>query len=248
MKDEAAMRGRRRLIAATGLIAALLGLGLPGSASAAGTALPQRNLVVEARVVESSVLERQTLAGSGSVIVGTGGNRLPGATVTTRAGSDSQRSDSVQRVLVLNGGRATLRLSQLTPLRSAEWVWAGQGIGVARSTVWVDIGQGLAVRPSWPGGSQPVRAEVTLESAGRSDTPGTLDLARPGAVDARAQRLAVSTELSLPLGEWVSVAQLFDDSGGTAGGVGVGGAGAGAVASTRALRRELSVQLRITAP
>jgi hypothetical protein len=230
------LRVARCLLVCAGLTAAAAG------PVAAGPPLPQRNLAVEARIIDSSVLERQTLGG-GSVTVGTGGSTQTAGGVAVRAGTDTQRGDSVQRVLVLNGGRATIRLSQWLPLRSTEWVWAGAGRGAGGGTVWVDIGQGLAVRPSWPGGNQPARAEVAVESAGRNDRRST-----PGAADASAPRLAVSTELSMPLGEWVSVAQMFDDSSSTAGGVGIGGGSSGVVTSTRSLRRELNVQLRVTAP
>jgi hypothetical protein len=229
----------RRAFAAALLAAAA------GVAAAAGPPLPQRNLAVEARVVESSALERQTIAGGGTVVIGTsgtGGSTLSAGTGGVRVGTDSQRSDSVQRVLVLNGGRATLRLSQWLPLRTAEWVWAGNGRGVGSSTVWVDIGQGLSVRPSWPGGNQPVRAEIAIESTARNDTRGST------LPDASAPRLSISTELSMPLGEWVSVGQVFDDSSGAAAGIGAGAGGAGVVSSTRSLRRELSVQLRVTLP
>ena len=227
------------------LAAALLAVAA-GAVGAAGPPLPQRNLAVEARVVESSALDRQTLAGGSTVVVGTGGSTQPAGSV--RAGTDSHRNDSVQRVLVLNGGRATVRLSQWLPLRSAEWVWAGRGSGAGSSTVWVDIGQGLTVRPAWPGGNQPVRAEVAVESTARDDTRGAFDRQRPAGADASLPRLSVSTELALPLGEWVTVAQLFDDSDGTARGSVAGGSGGGVVSSTRTLRREQTVQLRITAP
>lgn len=239
-------RARRGVLAAwlaAGLGVALGWAGLSSVAAAAAPPLPQRNLSVEARVVESSALEREAVGGVGSVVIGTGGGSvtLPAGSVGVRAGTDTLRGDSIQRVLVLNGGRATVRLSQWLPLRSAEWVWAGNGIGIGGSTVWVDIGQGLTVRPAWPGGSQPVRAEVAVESAGRNDLRGT-------APDASTPRLAVSTEVSLPLGEWVSVAQMFDDNSSAGTGTGVSGRSAGVVTSTRSLRRELSVQLRVTVP
>jgi hypothetical protein len=229
----------RRLLTAGALAAA--------TAAAAGPPLPQRNLLVEARVVDDSTRDRLALGG-GSVVVGTGGSTLRGGDVGVRAGSDAQRSDSVQRVLVVNGGRATVRLSQWLPLRTAEWVWAGRGLGVGVGTVWIDIGQGLAVRPSWPGGSQPVIAEVAVESAERSAAAGTAERGRHGSADAGVPRLALNTELALPLGEWVTVAQLSDDSSTTARGGVVGGGGGGVVSSTRSLRREQSVQLRITLP
>ena len=54
-----------------------------------------------------------------------------------------------------------------------------------------------------------------------------------------------ATQVSLPLGDWVTVAQLSDDSGGNGA---VGGGAGGASVSTRALRREMSLQLRVTVP
>jgi hypothetical protein len=240
---------RPRLAGARGLSALCCAwsLVMVATTAAAAPPLPQRNLVVEARVVDRSAGELQSIGG-GSVVIGTGGSTARGGDFGVRAGSDTQRADSVQRVMVLNGGRTTVRLSQWLPLRTAEWVWAGRGLGVGVGTVWVDIGQGMTVRPSWPGGSQPVIAEVAVESAGRSDAAGLQDRNRPGANDASVPSLALSTELALPLGEWVTVAQLSGDSSSTVRGGGVGGSGGGVVSSTRSLQREQSVQLRVTLP
>ena len=214
-------------------------------AYAAGPALPQRNLSVEARIVEQSAAERQALAGGGSVVVGTGGSSSANGGVTFRAGSNASYSDAVQRVLVLNGGQAMLRLSQLTPLRSAAWLWFGPGAGLAERSTWVDVGQGLAVRPVWPGGKQPVRLDVAIESIARNDLGNTTNTTINTTGDATAPRLSVQTQVSLPLGDWVTVAQLSDDSSGNGA---VGGGAGGASVSTRALRREMSLQLRVTVP
>jgi hypothetical protein len=212
--------------AATGLWALVLG-GVAGLALAAGPPLPQRNLSVEARVVEASEVEREALAAGGSVTVGTAGATTVQGGVTLRAGNEQAETRQVQRVLVLNGGRATLRLSQLVPLRSLALAWTGRTAGVSERIRWVDVGSGMTVQPRWPGGAAEVQVDVEIDSA--------------PAGDATAERTRVQTQLSLPLGQWVTVAVLGERSDSRSG-------GSGLTTATAARASSRSLQLRVSAP
>ena len=206
-------------------------------AGAAGPSLPQRNLSVEARIDEQSLAERQSAGASGGVVIDSRGGTSVQGGVTLRAGSDAAGSQQVQRVLVLNGGRATLRLSTLTPLPTLELAWIGRTTGVGGRLTWVDVGSGLVVRPSWPGGQAPVRVEVEIESGKqRGEQQGS-----QRGMDRGIETTRVQTELSLPLGIWVTVADVSESSSGSTSAGGFG-------ASTSSLRGSRSLQLRVTAP
>jgi hypothetical protein len=199
-------------------------IGLLTASLAAQAALPQRNLLVQWRVV-SSQSGQQGSGGlrQGSVVV----DSRRGVSGSASVGWSTLRSQGTQdadgHLLVLNGARASLNLSQAQPL--TVWQWAvhvepsPQGSGASRptsrphhpsyrhdtgtgpapamslwsDTVWVERGQGVRVRPRWSGG----RALVELElEADMASSPA----------DA-SERTAVSTTLGLPLGEWATVAR-----------------------------------------
>jgi len=208
---------------------------LPWAARAAPP-LPQRNLVVEARVVERSSADRQGLGAAGGVVVGTGGSTVGAGGVTLRARSEGAAREQVQRVLVLNGGVAMLRVAQLVPLTSVEWVWTEQGAGVAERTLWVDLGRGVEVRPAWPGGQAPAVLEIGIEAADAT-----------AAEPARAPRLTARTQVSVPLGEWVPVASVSE---GAARSVNTAraAAAAGLAVTTGSARSERAIELRVTLP
>jgi hypothetical protein len=208
---------------------------------AAGPPLPQRNLSVEARITEQSLAERQAAGAAGGVVIDSRGNTSVQGGVTLRAGSDATGSQQVQRVLVLNGGRATLRLSTLTPLPTLELAWIGRTSGAASQVTWVDVGSGLAVRPSWPGGQAPVRVEVEIDSGSQRNSQAGISRDDPRGTDRGIETTRVQTELSLPLGVWITVADVSESASGSRSSGGFG-------ASTSSLRGSRSLQLRITAP
>lgn len=188
----------RRMIA--GLAGALLalGAGTVGAQPAEPARGPLVNLRVELRQAEA---QRQSERGAG-VAVSERGVAI-GAGVQERGGERGVR----QQLLVLNGGRATLRLGQARPL---QWLQAvrvappspgSSGIAWVPGTVWVDAGQGLTVRPLWPGGAAPVTVEVAAESAG---------LGAPGFGREPPRGAQLLTTLQLPLGDWVTVAESAD--------------------------------------
>jgi hypothetical protein len=219
---------RRSLLRHAGLLAAAPWTMLPAAPrSLAQDALPRTNLVVEARVASTS--QQRDAAAQGGVVVGTVDGARAGAAVVAGAGTHRRGDEQLQRVLVLNGARATLRLARLAPLRSAEWVWTGRGAGVAQQVLWVDTGRGFEVRPSWPGGDAQVQLDLAVEA--------TASLA------ADAPRTLVQTQILVALDEWTPVARV----GSSAGSRGVASTG-GTVLSTRTLEREVVVEVRVGLP
>jgi hypothetical protein len=173
-------------------IAALLCAGLVQAAP------PQRNLSVEMRVSDDQADAQRDA--QGSVTIGSRGGRVDaGGSVVVQAGSSRQGMGATQRVLVLNGGRATLRLAQGLPVDDTEVWWTPWGPGAAVRSRWVELVNGMDVQPRWPGGDAPVTLEIAAQSAGRA-TPNSGQPLPPQA--------NLFTTVQVPLGEWVEVAQL----------------------------------------
>ena len=176
-------------------ILALLGWG----AARAAPPLPQRNLSVEMRVSDDSSDARRDAAAAGSVTIDSRG-RVQGSGVTTLSSSTQQQGlGAVQRVLVLNGGRASIRLAQGVMVDDTEVVWTPWGPGAAVRSQWVELVNGMDVSPRWPGGNAPVTLEIAAQSAGR---------ATQNAGQAPPPQLSAFTTVQVALGEWVEVAQL----------------------------------------
>jgi hypothetical protein len=174
--------------------AAVLLMCAPLLAAAADT-LPARNLLVEWRVSAAATDQRD----SGAIVLRSDGSGTrAGVSVDTRSGERSR--DGVQRVLVLNGASATLRLTQAVPWQFVQAAWdrgpasSPRGQGVALGTQWIESGQGLQVQPRWPGGAAPVTVELHAESAAPS-------------ADGSAAREQLHATLQLPMNQWVAVAQ-----------------------------------------
>ena len=166
-------------------------------ATVASAKLPARNMTVELRVLSESDAASQGVVTGGAVV---------------RTYPVQERELEIQKVYVMNGERAHLKLGASMPV---QWVKtavshtasgttatgdasAAQGQGVDTATTWMDAGQGLAVKVSWPGGRQPAVVEVEVDMA---------------AVDARAgqnlphqSRSRVATTVVTPLGEWSTIA------------------------------------------
>ena len=156
--------------------------------------LPARNLLVEWRVSEAVVDQRQ----SGVIVLRSDGSGTrAGASVETR--SRERASDGVQRLLVLNGAVAQLQLAQSLPWQFVQAAWQGGAAssprsGVVMGTQWVASGQGLQVQPRWPGGAARVSVELQADAAA--------PLADGGSV-----REQLRTTLQLPLDQWTVVAE-----------------------------------------
>lgn len=165
---------------------------LPALATAAPPAV---QLVVELRWVDS-LLPPAAQAGvrDGAVVIGTAGSvspRGPGVVTSTAPGAPAP----VQRLLVLNGQRAGLRLTTREPL---QWVDAvveiapGDGPASAPRRVYASPRQGerratqsFSVTPTWPGGRAPVRVNFSVDDGDQ----------------------AFQSTLNLPLERWQTVAR-----------------------------------------
>lgn len=171
---------------------------LCGAAQAAEAPLPKRDLTVELRQTEEG--------------------REAGSSYSA-GGSDTPLWEP-QQVQVRNGEKALLRMNDALPMQwtqsaSGPAPAAGPGAangGSANNTnltinaassvnnalVWFDAGQSVAVRPRWPGGNRPVVVEIEVQRAAVG--------ARTGADLPGQTRNSVSTTLSVPLDEWVTIA------------------------------------------
>ena len=220
----------RDLLLRRALCLALLG----ACAAHAAPPLPQRNLVVEMRVADDST-EAQRGA---SVTVGSRARNDTRGAVIVQGSTRNQSQDMQQRVLVLNGSRATLRLAQGQQVADTEIWWTPWGPGAAVRSQWVELVDGMSVMPRWPGGAAPVTLEVAAQSAGRagSNWPQT---APP--------QLSTFTTVQAPMGEWVEVAQLQSRQGAGSGAAGVGNVGAGGFGAATSSRQR-SLQMRVSLP
>jgi len=173
--------------------------------------LPQRNLWVEMRWVESR-LDGASLAGvrEGAVVLGTGGgvSPAPGTSLSSRSQSGLQ----TQRLLVLNGRQAQFQLHEKVPV---QWVdvsvrmdgaataggvppdMADARVHAVPRSGFVEQTRGFTVAVFWPGGQQPVRLDIQVQSP--SGEPG------PNGLPAGQTQLDSSVQLRL--GEWLTVAR-----------------------------------------
>jgi hypothetical protein len=178
----------------------MVALALLGAVAAqAAPPLPQRNLSVEMRVSDDSADSRRDAAAGATVTIGSSGRVDAAGAASVRSGSQRQGLGSVQRVLVLNGGRASLRLAQGLTVDDTEVFWTPWGPGAAVRSQWIELVNGMEVLPRWPGGEAPVTLEIAAQSAGR---------ATQNSGQALPPQLSTFTTVQVPLGEWVEVAQV----------------------------------------
>lgn len=140
------------------------------------------------------------------VEVGSDGNRVGAKVTSTR---DIESSADVQRVQVLEGNAAFIRVGQSVPTPTRTVVRNGRQVTVVEETQFQDVTSGFTVLPRVTG------SEVTLEINPQRNTLGSR-----GAVNVQQ----ASTILSGRIGEWIEL-----------GGVGQQGAssGSGTVYSTQ---------------
>jgi hypothetical protein len=173
--------------------------------------IPRRDVSVEVRQVEEGREEGKTYS----------------------AGPSGTPAWEPQLVQVRNGQRATLRVIDSVPMQwlqsagvevdrnrratSSNSGGAANGSGhasgnvsantsynatapgsVSNQLVWFDAGQSLTVRPQWPGGNRPAVVELEVQKV-------AVD-ARVGADLPTQSRNTVSTIVTTPLGQWVTVA------------------------------------------
>lgn len=178
--------------------------------------LPQRNLVIEWRQLDESLALGGHASAQGQVVSTTGGgiSAAGGVTLGTQR-RDDQRTQS-QQLRVLNGGRASVRVSQGIPV---TWVQSAQaepdmrgstgsavGPGVVQGLVWLEAGRQITLQPRWPGGQQPAVVDVQVDSASlEADRPWTAQN-QGGGMPSQARSQTATTVLA-PLGQWVTIAR-----------------------------------------
>ncbi len=165
-------------------LAALLFGTVPG-AHAAAPALPGRDLTVELRQFEE-------------------GRDAPGS---YSAGRDAGREWEPQTVQVRNGEKAMLRMNDAIPMQwtqsvSTQSLTNGAGsspqASVSNALVWFDAGQSVSVQAKWAGGNKPVVLVIEVQRAAVDSSTG--------AVLPTQARNTVSTTVTVPLAEWVTIA------------------------------------------
>ena len=170
--------------------------------------LPKRDLTVELRQVEDT--------------------DTSGYTASTQP---SRPGLVPQQVLVRNGEKVNLRISQSLPLQWVQSVQSGSansGPGVTNALIWMDAGQNITITPRWPGGKSPATVEVEVQTSDVEDRKGS---------DLPAQsRSQVATTVTAPLDYWVVIATSGQSP----------AAGSYSSAPSRAVRRLL--QIRVSAP
>jgi type II secretory pathway component GspD/PulD (secretin) len=125
----------------------------------------------------------------GLVVQGGGGDTQVRGRVSAR---DVSASDaSTQRVQVLEGNVAFIRIGQSVPVPSQQVVQTPYGTQIVRSTEFRDFNTGFQVLPRVSGET------VTVEINPQRDRPGRY----PGAGSIQG----VSTVVSAPLGEWMEI-------------------------------------------
>lgn len=196
-----------------GAVCVLAAMGMPASLYAQPQAdkLPQRNLLVQWRVVASGQWQRSSQGvRDGAVVIDSRHGVSGKATVTwsSQLLNDEHHHDG--QVLVLNGAKARLQLSLQKP--ELQWQWwcpppdcthPSQGTVVA-ATTWVERGSGLWVSPRWPGGQAPVALSFRADVPGQWGGVGNSRYEPDGQDAAQTQ---VESTLAVPLDTWVVVAQ-----------------------------------------
>ena len=217
--------------ASTLLLGVTLLCGAAHFSCAAEAPLPKRDLTVELRQTEEG--------------------REGGSSYS--AGSSDNSLWEPQLVQVRNGEKALLRMNDAIPMQwtqsaSGPAPAAGQAAASANSTnagssstvnfnaassvskalVWFDAGQSISVRPKWPGGNKPALVEIEVQRA--AVEPRT-DADLP-----QQTRNSVSTTLTVPLAEWVTIAATGKPP------------RAGVYSSESGLQKRRLLQLRVMAP
>jgi hypothetical protein len=186
------------------------------------------NLMVEVRIEGQSTAGQQGI-GAG---IGEGGWGLLG-----RQRSVTRRDTNVQRLLVMDGGTATLSSVQTQPLRLRQVILGPYGKVVSEGYVYRSLGGGVRVTPHLRG--EMVDIEVSAEEA--KPVPGQYQ---------RTEVMQLSTQINGRTGEWIMLGD--DQRGASGGGSRAGGAyDSNAGSGGAAIRRDdyssgQTVWLRVT--
>ena len=171
------------------LTSALCAITFLGAAHAADASLPKRDLTVELRQVEEG---------------------REGGSSYSAGGADAPLWEP-QMVQVRNGEKAVLRMNDAIPMQwtqsasmqapvnsGAQGNTQNSTASVTNALAWFDAGQSMTVLPRWSGGNHPATLEVEVQRA-------SVD-ARMGADLPKQTRNTITTTITAPLAEWVTVA------------------------------------------
>jgi hypothetical protein len=154
--------------------------------------LPAVNLRVEWRWIEVSHGVQRGAAADGAFQVGTEGVVDARGQRSLRTRSTRADNESVQQLLVLNGGRAAIRLARSQPVAWLELASTARGPGAVIGQAMVEQVTGIELQARWPGPGAAVEVDLVAESPAPGASQGTDQL---------------STRLLLPAGEWSTVAR-----------------------------------------
>lgn len=176
---------------------AAIALGACLASVPAWSALPKVDLTVELRQVRDGQEDMADPPASGAAFI---------VSTAPRAAEFA-----AQQVRVRNGEKASLRINQSMPMQwvqkvevhssslSAASASASSNAGsVTQAITWMEAGQSLSVTPQWPGGKQAATIDIEVQSSAVDDRTGS-DLPATA-------RQHVSTTVSAPLRQWVTIA------------------------------------------
>lgn len=162
--------------------------------------LPLRNLRVEVRQTGSTATANTNYGANARIILQPGNSRGNiGLHGSDNTGKNSKQS--AQQALVLNGRRVRFTTGNTQALRVIQTVYTRHnGVAIAPSTVFIQRNTGFYARPEWYGGQN---AEVEITAM--------LDRSDPYRVRKLEKETATaSTTVSLPLHQWVTIAEAHD--------------------------------------
>ena len=161
------------------------------------------NLMVEVRIEGLSAANQQGMG----VGINEGGWGVQGRQRTV-----TRRESNMQRLMVMDGGTATLSSVQTQPLRLRQVIVGPYGKIVSEGYVYRSLGGGIRVTPRTSG--ERVVIEISAEEA--RPVPGHYQA---------SDVLQLSTQISGRMGEWIMIGD--DQRGGADTGRGYGGAAGG---------------------
>lgn len=164
--------------------------------------LPLRNLQIEVRQRQHEDSARAAVESTGTVRASPG-RSTANIDITGQGTTRGQAAMAHQQVLVLNGRRATIALRNTLPLRLMQAYVRNGVLVLVPGTVLIETGTGFDATPRWDGQNL-----VELELA-----------ATQTQVTHRGQTSNAVTLLTVPLGEWITVAQSEQESTGTRSGL-----------------------------
>src|SRR5690606_315880 len=130
----------------------------------------------------------------------------------------TRRETNVQRLMVMDGGTATLSSVQTQPLRLRQVILGPYGKIVSEGYVYRSLGGGIRVTPR-------TRGEMVVIEVGAEDARPLPD--QPQATEV----MQLSTQISGRMGEWIMLGD--GQRGGSGGGGGYGGSVGGASAGAQ---------------